>query len=90
MFIPLLLLFTAWSVPELAATSNWFGLVAGGVASLFHLRVHTLDLHLFGGMLIGVLPGVVAGALLSRVVSRVWLTYVIYILTLFLAVALLS
>jgi len=88
--VPLLLLLTAWRVPELAATSNWFGLVAGGVASLFHLRLHTLDMRLFATVAAGVLPGVVAGALLSRVVSRQWLTYVIYVLTLFLAAVLLS
>jgi uncharacterized membrane protein YfcA len=88
--VPLLLLFTAWGVPELAATSNWFGLVAGGAGSLLHLHVHTLDVHLFVAVAAGVLPGVVAGALLSRVISRQWLTWVIYILTLFLAAALLS
>jgi uncharacterized membrane protein YfcA len=88
--VPLLLLSTAWRVPELAATSNWFGLVAGGAGSLLHLHVHTLDVRLFGAVAAGVLPGVVAGALLSRVISRQWLTYFIYILTLFLAIALLS
>ena len=88
--VPLLLLFTAWRVPELAATSNWFGVVAGGLASIAHISFHMLDLRLFGTVVAGVVPGVIAGALLSRVVSRQWLTYVLYVLTLFLAIALLS
>ena len=88
--VPLLLVITAWRVQELAATSNWFGLIAGAAASLFHWRLHTFDASLVTAVCVGVVPGVVAGALLSRRLPRQYLSAAVYFLTIYLAAALLA
>jgi len=90
LLIALLLLFTSWRARELAAISNWFGLIVGAVASLIHWQLHTFDPHLFALVIGGVLPGVAAGVLLSRTISRQCLTYAVYLLTLSLGAALLA
>ena len=90
LLIALLLLFTSWRARELAAISNWFGLIVGAAGSLIHWQLHTFDARLFVAVIAGVLPGVAAGALLSRTISRQCLTYAVYLLTLYLGAALLA
>ena len=90
LLIALLLLFTSWRTRELAAISNWFGLIVGAIASLIHWQLHTFDPHLFALVISGVLPGVAGGVLLSRTISRQCLTYAVYLLTLYLGAALLA
>ena len=70
---PLLVLTTGWSVAQIAAASNVFGLVVGTLGVAFHARLGLFDWLLFGKVLIGLLPGVGAGALLSRVIPRHWM-----------------
>jgi len=70
---PLLVLTTRWSVAEIAAASNVYGLVAGTLGAVFHARLGFFDWVLFGKVLAGLLPGVGAGALLSRVIPRHWM-----------------
>ncbi len=90
LLVTLLMAITAWRVPELAATSNLFGSVVGALGFLVHWQVHGLDGRLFGLVMAGLIPGVLAGVLLSRVVSRQWLIWLVYLFTIYLGVALLA
>lgn len=72
LLVPLLLLTTAWGVPQLAAMSNLFGWIVGILSVALHVRLGHLEAPLFAAVMLGLLPGVVAGALLSRCIARRW------------------
>jgi len=70
--VPILTLTTPWEVRQLAAASNVFGWVVGGMGLAFHLHLRSFDGVLFAKLLLGLTPGVVAGTLLSRRIKRPW------------------
>jgi len=72
LLVPALASTTPWTVPELAAVSNIFGWMVGGLSVSVYAHLGGFDPRLFTIVLIGLLPGVAAGALLSRSISRVW------------------
>jgi uncharacterized membrane protein YfcA len=90
LLVTLLLLVTSWRVPELAAISNVFGSVVGALTLGLHWKLHNFDPHLFGLVMAGVVPGVLIGVLLSRWISRQCLVWGVYILGIYLGVALLA
>lgn len=90
LLVTLLLVVTSWRVPELAAMSNVFGSVVGALTLGLHWKLHNFDPHLFGLVMAGVVPGVLLGVLLSRWISRQWLVWGVYILGIYLGVALLA
>ncbi len=90
LLVTLLLVATSWRVPQLAATSNVFGSVVGAMSLGLHWKLHDFDPHLFGLVMAGVIPGVLIGVLLSRWISRQWLVWGVYILGIYLGVALLA
>ena len=90
LLVTFLLLATSWRVPQLAAMSNVFGSVVGALTLGLHWKVHDFDPHLFGLVMAGVIPGVLFGVLLSRWISRQWLVWGVYILGIYLGVALLA
>jgi len=69
---PILASTTDWKVPQMAAVSNLFGAAVGALSVGFYLRLGEFNSHLFGKVLVGLLPGVLAGSLLSRWISRHW------------------
>jgi hypothetical protein len=88
LLVPLLLTVTAWGVPQLAATSNVFGWVAGVLGFALHVGQRAFDPSLFALVLAGVLPGVIAGVFLSRRIDRRLLAPAVFLFTLYLAVRL--
>lgn len=90
LLVTLLLVATSWRVPQLAAMSNVFGSVVGALTLGLHWKLHNFDPHLFGLVMAGVIPGVLVGVLLSRWISRQWLVWGVYILGIYLGVALLA
>jgi uncharacterized membrane protein YfcA len=90
LLVTLLLVATSWRVPQLAAMSNVFGSVVGALTLGLQWKLHVFDPHLFGLVLAGVIPGVLFGVLLSRWISRQWLVWGVYILGIYLGVALLA
>jgi len=72
LLVPALASTTPWSVPEMAAVSNLFGWMVGGLSVIAYARLGGFDHRLFMIVLLGLLPGVAAGALLSRSISRAW------------------
>lgn len=72
---PALLLVTDWEVSELAAVSNWFGLVVGILSVAVHIQMGTMEVGAFGKLALGLLPGVAFGALLSRKIPRTSFVY---------------
>ncbi|HEX9457864.1 MAG TPA: sulfite exporter TauE/SafE family protein [Thermoanaerobaculia bacterium] len=90
LLVTFLLLATTWRVPQLAAMSNVFGSVVGALTLGLHWKLHDFDPHLFGLVMAGVIPGVLIGVLLSRWISRQWLVWGVYILGIYLGVALLA
>ncbi len=90
LLVTLLLLATPWRVPELAAMSNVFGSIIGALSLGLQWRQHAFDTHLFGLVMVGVLPGVLIGVLLSRWISRQWLVWGTYAIGIYLGVALLA
>lgn len=69
---PLLASTTEWKVPQMAAVSNLFGTLVGALSVGLYLQLGDFNTHLFGKVLVGLLPGVLAGSLLSRWISRNW------------------
>jgi len=69
---PILASTTDWEVPQMAAVSNLFGAAVGALSVGFYLKLGEFDSHLFGKVLVGLLPGVLVGSLLSRWISRHW------------------
>ncbi|HXH39105.1 MAG TPA: sulfite exporter TauE/SafE family protein [Thermoanaerobaculia bacterium] len=90
LLVTFLLLATSWRVPQLAAMSNIFGSFVGALTLGLHWKPQDFDPHLFGLVMFGVIPGVLAGVLLSRWISRQWLVWGVYTLSIFLGVALLA
>ncbi len=90
LLVTFLLLATTWRVPQLAAMSNVFGSVVGALTLGLQWKLHDFDPHLFGLVMAGVIPGVLLGVLLSRWISRQWLGWGVYILGIYLGVALLA
>ena len=88
LLVPLLLILTAWGIPQLAATSNLFGWIASFLGFAFHLGQRTFDPTLFLLVLAGVVPGVIAGVFLSPWIERRSFTPVLSLFTLVLAVQL--
>jgi uncharacterized membrane protein YfcA len=86
---PALLLVTDWEVPQLAAVSNWFGLVVGVLSVAAHLKMGNLQIGSFGKLALGLLPGVAVGALLSRKIPRSSFVYGMSMAALFLGARLL-
>jgi hypothetical protein len=70
--VPLLASTTDWTVAQMAAASNLFGCVVGGLSVGMYFKLGNFDLQLFYKVLLGLLPGIVAGGLLSRCISRGW------------------
>jgi uncharacterized membrane protein YfcA len=70
--VPLLASTTDWTVAQMAAVSNLFGCVVGGLSVGMYLKLGNFNLELFFKVLLGVVPGIVAGGLLSRWISRGW------------------
>jgi uncharacterized membrane protein YfcA len=85
LLVPLLLIVTAWGVPQLAATSNVFGWIAALLAFALHLGRRSFDPMLFVLVLAGLVPGVIAGVFLSRRIDRRALAPLLSIFTLYLA-----
>jgi uncharacterized membrane protein YfcA len=56
----------------MAAVSNLFGFFVGALSVGFYLQLGDFNVHLFGKVLLGLVPGVVAGSLMSRWISRYW------------------
>ena len=69
---PILASTTDWKVPQLAAVSNLFGALVGALSVGLYFKFGHFNTHLFGKVLLGLLPGVVVGSLLSRSISRHW------------------
>lgn len=70
---PILASTTDWEVRQMAAVSNLFGAVVGALSVGFYFKLGAFNAHLFGMVLLGLLPGVMVGSLLSRWISRPWL-----------------
>ncbi|MCU1349133.1 MAG: hypothetical protein JWO56_2163 [Acidobacteria bacterium] len=88
LLVPLLLMVTAWGVPQLAATSNTYGWVAALLSFALHVSMRTFDPHLFLLVLIGLVPGVIGGVVLSPWIDRRSFTPALSIFTLYLAIQL--
>ncbi|HXN22247.1 MAG TPA: sulfite exporter TauE/SafE family protein [Candidatus Dormibacteraeota bacterium] len=86
---PALLLVTDWEVPQLAAVSNWFGLVVGVLSVAAHLQMGNLQVGSFGKLGLGIVPGVALGAWLSRKIPRASFVYGMSAAALFLGARLL-
>jgi len=69
---PILASTTDWEVPQMAAVSNLFGAAVSALSVGLYFKLGDFDSHLFGKVLLGLLPGVLLGSLLSRWISRHW------------------
>jgi uncharacterized membrane protein YfcA len=76
-------------VPQIAAVSNLFGALVGALSVGLYFKLGDSSMHLFGEVLLGLLPGVVVGSLLSRWISRRWFVRGIAALVAIIAVRLL-
>ena len=90
LLVTLLLVATTWRVPQLAAMSNVFGSVVGALTLGLQWHHRNFDPHLFVLVMAGVVPGVLIGVLVSRRISRQWLVWGVYVLGIYLGVALLA
>lgn len=88
LLVPLLLIVTAWGVPQLAATSNLFGWVTALLSFALHVSMRTFDPHLFLLVLCGLVPGVFGGVLLSPWIDRRSFTPALSLFTLYLGIQL--
>ncbi len=86
---PMLVSATGWNVSQLAAVSNLFGWMVGMLSVAMYLRIGAFDVHLFGKVLLGLVPGLVGGALVSRFIERRWYALILSGISVFLAVRLL-
>jgi uncharacterized protein len=89
LLVPVLVLVTDWSVPQLAAASNLFGGVVGGLGVAFHAGLGLFDWALFAKVAAGLLPGAGLGALLSKRIPREWFAFGFGVLALYLGARLL-
>ena len=88
LLVPLLLIITAWGVPQLAATSNLFGWVVALLSFALHVSLRTFDPHLFLLVLAGLVPGVIGGVALSPWIDRRSFTPALSLFTLYLGIQL--
>lgn len=86
---PVLASTTDWDVPQMAAVSNLFGALVGALSVGLYCKLGDFNPHLFGRVLLGLLPGVVVGSLLSRWISRYWFVRAIAAMTTVIGVRLL-
>ena len=86
---PILASTTDWEVPQMAAVSNLFGAFVGALSVGLYLKLGDFNVHLFGKVLLGLVPGVVVGSLMSRWISRYWFVRGIAALTTVIGVRLL-
>ena len=86
---PILASTTAWEVPQMAAVSNLFGALVGALSVGLYLKLGDFNAHLFGKVLLGLVPGVVVGSLMSRWISRYWFVRAIAAMTTVIGVRLL-
>ncbi len=89
LLVPVLVLVTDWSVPQLAAASNLFGGVVGVLSLALHARVGLFDWGLFAKVVAGLLPGAGVGALLSKRIPHGWFARGLGVLGLYLGARLL-
>jgi uncharacterized membrane protein YfcA len=69
----LLLLFYSFQPKVMVGTDIVHALLLTGVTSLLHFRMHNVDVHLVGALLIGSVPGGLLGSYLSTRVPVPWL-----------------
>jgi uncharacterized membrane protein YfcA len=86
---PLLVFMTDWSVAQMAATSNAFGFVVGGLSVALPASSGLFDWHLFAKVIAGLLTGLGAGVLLSRAIPRRWFARGIGAITIYLGMRML-
>lgn len=72
LLVPVLVLLTDWTVPQLAAASNLFGWVVGGVGLALFSKAGYLEWGALARVLLGLLPGLAIGVFLSRHIARRW------------------
>lgn len=88
LLVPLLLIVTAWGVPQLAATSSVFGWVAAVLSFAIQVGRQSFDPVLFLLVLAGLIPGVLGGVLLSPYIDRRSFAPALSLFTLYLGVQL--
>jgi uncharacterized protein len=69
----LMLLFFSFQPKVMVGTDIVHALILTGVTSLLHFRMHNVDTHLVGALLIGSVPGGLLGSYLSTRVPVPWL-----------------
>src|SRR5271155_2443609 len=69
----MLLLFYSFQPKVMVGTDIVHALILTGVTSLLHFRLHNVDVHLVGALLIGSVPGGLLGSYLSTRVPVPWL-----------------
>jgi hypothetical protein len=69
----MLLLFFSFQPKVMVGTDIVHALILTGVTSLLHFRMHNIDIHLVGALLIGSVPGGLLGSYLSTRVPVPWL-----------------
>jgi uncharacterized membrane protein YfcA len=69
----MLLLFYSFQPKVMVGTDIVHALILTGVTSLLHFRMHNVDVHLVGALLIGSVPGGLLGSYLSTRVPVPWL-----------------
>jgi uncharacterized membrane protein YfcA len=69
----MLLLFFSFQPKVMVGTDIVHALILTGVTSLLHFRLHNIDGHLVGALLIGSIPGGLVGSYLSTRVPVPWL-----------------
>jgi uncharacterized membrane protein YfcA len=69
----MLLLFYSFQPKVMVGTDIVHALILTGVTSLMHFRMHNVDMHLVGALLIGSIPGGLVGSYLSTRVPVPWL-----------------
>jgi len=69
----MLLLFYSFQPKVMVGTDIVHALILTGVTSLLHFRMHNVDMHLVGALLIGSIPGGLLGSYLSTRVPVPWL-----------------
>jgi uncharacterized membrane protein YfcA len=69
----MLLLFYSFQPKVMVGTDIVHALILTGVTSLLHFRMHNVDVHLAGALLIGSIPGGLLGSYLSTRVPVPWL-----------------
>ncbi len=88
LLVPVLLILTAWGIPQLAATSSMFGWIVALLSFAVHVGQRSFDPHLFLMVLAGLVPGVLAGVFVSPWIDRKSFAPALSLFTLYLAVQL--